>query len=43
VVFKQLDGDVSLGQQLDVVVELARGMVQAPGFFTLTCALVRMA
>ncbi len=25
VVFKQLDGDVAVGQQLDVVVELARG------------------
>jgi len=43
VVLKQLDGDLALGEELDVVVKLVSGMVQAPGFFTLATALVRMA
>ena len=37
VVFKQLDGDVAIGQQLDVVVELARGDGAGAGLFDLDC------
>jgi len=43
VVLEQLDRDVAVGQELDVVVELARGDGAEPGFLTLTAALVRMA
>jgi hypothetical protein len=35
VVVKQLDGDVAVGQQLDVVVELARGDGAGAGLFDL--------
>jgi hypothetical protein len=35
VVFKQLDGDVAVGQELDVVVELARGDGAGAGLFDL--------
>ncbi len=35
VIFKQLDGDVAVGQELDVVVELARGDGAGAGLFHL--------
>ena len=35
VIFKQLDGDVAVGQELDVVVELARGDGAGAGLFDL--------